>query len=171
MTMSAQAVVPVFPPEIWLMVFSHLHKHRDLLHLWTRCRLVSKMFRNEIEQICISKHLPKTEVVFHLGWFLKFFKVDLRNISFTFDRVTEDSTMAVFKMCEVAEDFMPEVIDRMSRCIPTTANPLIRCSNYHVSIHGEENDTELPGFMFDHHVKEISFDWRKAYSFFFAEEI
>jgi len=168
-------MVPVFPAEIWPIVFSHMQKHRDLEHLWTECRHVSKEFKDEVERICASKHLPKTEVSFRLG---KGFyggmeyeeNINITYISFVFDRVTRDTTTAIFKIHDCPGYFISDLADQLPQCIPSTDDPMIYRPKHDIAIRWDINDTELPELAFDHKAKEISFDWKKAYSLFFAEE-
>lgn len=54
-----------FPAELWSLTIHHF-RHRkspaDLTYLWTTVRQVSKQFRQEIEEIFRTKHLPRTWV-------------------------------------------------------------------------------------------------------------
>ena len=54
-----------FPPELWSLTiqnFRHRKSPEDLTYLWTTVRQVSKQFRQEIEEIYRTEHLPKTWV-------------------------------------------------------------------------------------------------------------
>ena len=52
-----------FPPELWSMTtrnFRHRKSPDELTYLWTTVRRVSRQFKEEIEEIFRTEHLPKT---------------------------------------------------------------------------------------------------------------
>ena len=52
-----------FPPEVWSMTtenFRHRKSPDELTYLWTTVRHVSRQFKEEIEDIFRTEHLPKT---------------------------------------------------------------------------------------------------------------
>lgn len=64
--MPATVVMPFhlhFPPEIWGLTLQNFRQRKsqdELAYLWTTVRYVSRQFRNEIEEIFRTEHLPKT---------------------------------------------------------------------------------------------------------------
>ena len=62
-----QRVMPVLPADVWRIVFSDFEEDHDLTHLWIECRNVSKLFRDEVEHVFKTKHLPKISIAFDLG--------------------------------------------------------------------------------------------------------
>ena len=59
-----------FPPELWSLTiqnFRHRKSPEDLTYLWTTVRQVSKQFRQEIEEIYRTEHLPRTWVYVGTG--------------------------------------------------------------------------------------------------------
>lgn len=52
-----------FPPEVWSMTtqnFRHRKSPDELTYLWTTVRHVSRQFKEEIEDMFRTEHLPKT---------------------------------------------------------------------------------------------------------------
>lgn len=52
-----------FPPELWSITmqnFRHRKSPDELTYLWTTLRHVSRQFKEEIETIFRTEHLPKT---------------------------------------------------------------------------------------------------------------
>ena len=61
-------IVPQFPTEIWRIVFGNLDPtNQDLVHLWLDYRLVSKLFKEEIEYLFAKKFIPKTSLLISSG--------------------------------------------------------------------------------------------------------
>ena len=59
-----------FPPEVWSLTIQNFRHHKspeDLTYLWTTVRQVSKQFRQEIEEIYRTEHLPRTWVHVNTG--------------------------------------------------------------------------------------------------------
>ena len=51
------------PPEVWIDIISHLVDSadiQDLVHSWTECRHVSRLFQEHVEFGFSQKHLPYT---------------------------------------------------------------------------------------------------------------
>lgn len=61
--------LPSLPPELWIGIIRCLCQNPkgDLAYLWTECRDISKLFRNEVERFFVSKYLPKTRIQFKIG--------------------------------------------------------------------------------------------------------
>lgn len=54
---------PSFPPEIWSITLGNLRERQsqeELTYLWTTARHVCRQFKEEIEEIFRTEHLPKT---------------------------------------------------------------------------------------------------------------
>ena len=52
-----------FPPEIWSITLNNFREYQtqeELAYLWTTARHVSRQFKEEIEEIFRTEHLPKT---------------------------------------------------------------------------------------------------------------
>ena len=52
-----------FPPELWSITtgnFRHRKSPDELEYLWTAVRHVSRQFKEEVEDIFRTEHLPKT---------------------------------------------------------------------------------------------------------------
>ena len=64
---SSQIMNPVFPLEIWPLVFGNFRWIEDLVHLWTEGRRVSKHFKYDVEHVFVKKHLTKTTLMFQIG--------------------------------------------------------------------------------------------------------
>ncbi|KAL9065882.1 MAG: hypothetical protein Q9161_007935 [Pseudevernia consocians] len=94
-------------------------------------------------------------------------KVDLRSISFGFGRFANDGETAIFKVEDCAEEYMSEIMQRVSFCISTAS---IERPGQLVCFRGNVNDTDVPGLAVDKESREISFDWRAMFSRFCAEE-
>ena len=94
-------------------------------------------------------------------------KVNLRNISSGFDRFANDGETVVFKIEDSAEEFMSEIMQRVSYCVD--AESTIETPGHLVCFRGLVNDTEVPGLAVDPKLREISFDWRDMFAHFFAE--
>ena len=63
---------PPFPPELWSITiqnFRHRTSPDDLTYLWTSVRHVSRQFKEEIENIFRTEHLPKTWLYVDVGEF------------------------------------------------------------------------------------------------------
>lgn len=61
--------LPTLPLELWIVIIGYLcqfTKRHDLAYLWTECRNISTLFRQEIERLFIAKYLSKTRVEFNL---------------------------------------------------------------------------------------------------------
>lgn len=55
---------PQLPTEIWRIVFGNLDPtDQDLVHLWLDCRLVSKLFKEEVEHIFATDLISKTSLL------------------------------------------------------------------------------------------------------------
>lgn len=62
--------VSSLPPEIWMIILGHICDStnlRDLTHIWTDCRHVSKLFRDYIELNFGKKNLPETSLNFDIS--------------------------------------------------------------------------------------------------------
>lgn len=94
-------------------------------------------------------------------------KVNLRNISFGFNRFANEGETAVFKIEDSAEEFMSVIMGRVDYCID--AESTIETPGHLVCFRGVVNDTEVPGLAIDAMKREISFDWRAMFSRFLAE--
>ena len=60
------------PPEVWHMTLAYLRERKsqeELAYLWLKARLVSRQFKQEIEEIFRTEHLPKTWLHFHQSEF------------------------------------------------------------------------------------------------------
>lgn len=61
---------PCLPLELWIGIIGCICQFitcDDLTYLWTECRNISKLFRQEVERVFVAKHLPKTRIQFNLG--------------------------------------------------------------------------------------------------------
>lgn len=63
--------LPSLPPELWICIIRHLcqcsnAQAHDLAYLWTECRNISKLFRQEVDRTFIAKYLPTTRIQFNL---------------------------------------------------------------------------------------------------------
>ena len=94
-------------------------------------------------------------------------KVDLRSISFGFARFANDGETAIFKVENCAEEYMSEIMQRVSYCISTAS---IERPGQLVCFRGNVNDTDVPGLAVGKESREISFDWRAMFSRFCAED-
>lgn len=94
-------------------------------------------------------------------------KVNLRSISFEFGRFANDGETAIFKVEDCAEEYMSEIMRRVSYCISTAS---IERPGQLVCFRGVVNDTDVPGLAVDKESREISFDWRAMFSRFCAEK-
>lgn len=59
---------PYFPPEIWSLALQNLRDRKsqdELTYLWTTLRHVSRQFKEEIEEIFRTEHLPKVLLYLH----------------------------------------------------------------------------------------------------------
>lgn len=55
---------PQLPTEIWRIVFGNLDPtDQDLVHLWLDCRLVSKLFKEEVEHLFATNFMSKTSLL------------------------------------------------------------------------------------------------------------
>ncbi len=185
---SSQVTKPVFPPEIWPPIFSNLRQHDDLVHLWTDCRQVCRQFKDDIERVFRIKHLTKTAITFDCGrstlkrlkmnladavagvWYnSEAFggKVNLRCISFRLGRLENEGETAVFNIEDCAEEYMSEIMRRVSYCIATSS---IENPGHIVTFRGTPNDTEVTDLAVDESSREIRLNWRAMFSQFFAED-
>lgn len=118
------------------MVLSDLRKHHDLVRLWTDCRNVCRQFKDDVERIFRTKYLITTTITFDCGRSGLSPKMDLAeaesgiweseeilglnvylsDISFGFDRLANEGETAVFKLEGGKEDFIPEIMSRVSYC-------------------------------------------------------
>lgn len=94
-------------------------------------------------------------------------KVNLRSISFGFDRFANEGKTAVFKIEDCVEEFMSEIMGRVSYCID--AESTIENPGHLVYFRRLVNDTEVPDLAVDARSREIGFDWRAMFSRFLAE--
>ncbi len=185
---SSQVTKPVFPPEIWPPIFSNLRQHDDLVHLWTDCRHVCRQFKDDIERVFRIKHLTKTTISFDCGrstlkrlkmnladavagvWYNpEAFggKVNLRCISFGLGRLENEGETAVFSIEDCAEEYMSEIMRRVSYCIATSS---IEHPGHIVTFRRASNDTEVTDLVVDERSREIRLNWRAIFSQFFAED-
>lgn len=168
----SQVEKPVFPPEIWPTVFSNLRQHHDVIHLWSDCRHVCTQFRHDVEHCFITKHLTKTTITFDCGvWYNREAfggKVDLRSISFNFDRLANEGQTDIFKIEDCAEEYMSEIMHRVTCCIGISSMRFERPAHL-VFFRQAENDAEVPEVAADEKPREISFNWRAMFSVFCAE--
>lgn len=170
--MSAMEMQDIF--EIWYSVFRDITEWLDLVHMWTECRQVSRMFRNQVEHVFQIVHIPKTKVLVNLGdyhlddgWPMNY---SLKNINFCFDQLASDETRAIYKLKlhERSQTKSSEIVRRLSPGGTTAATPFVE--RVKIKIQGQINDTQLPSFTFDNQRLEIYIDWRGAFANFFAEE-
>lgn len=66
------AVSPIssLPAEIWIIIVGHICDStnlRDLTHVWTDCRHISKLFKGYIELNFGKEHLPATSLNFDIS--------------------------------------------------------------------------------------------------------
>lgn len=156
------------------MIFTKSVKHRDLIHLWTEGRHVSRLFTDKIENLFLFKHLPKTFISFGLGWYNRYSsgnddhenQVNVSSASFGFVRLGSDRRTAIFKVDEFAETYRPGILRRMPEAIQAP----FHSPKHFISFRREVNDTHLPELEFNEQTTEVSFDWRKALTQFFVEE-
>ena len=122
-----------------------------------------------VEGLFRLKHLPKIRVCFDLGFYDYAWQtsVNLKVTRFGFDRLAPNSTMAIFKIDDCHKKFIPVIFERIRSC---AGMPHPRRPKHMLEFRRHVNDTKLPGFTVDEQNKEISFDWLKAFSLFFAEE-
>ena len=60
--------VPQLPAEIWRIVFANLDPTaQDLVRLWLNYRLVSKLFKEEVEHLFAKKFIPNTSLLISSG--------------------------------------------------------------------------------------------------------
>ena len=60
--------VPQLPAEIWRIVFGNLElTDQDLVHLWLSYRLVSRLFKEEVEHIFTKRFMLKTSLLITSG--------------------------------------------------------------------------------------------------------
>ena len=95
-------------------------------------------------------------------------KVNLRNISFAFDRFANEGKTAVFRIEDCAEEYMSEIMRRVSYCID--AESTIESPGHLVCFRGVVNDTEVPDLAIDARSREVSFDWRAMFSHLLGEQ-
>lgn len=95
-------------------------------------------------------------------------KVNLRSISFGFDRFTNEGKTAVFKIEDCAEEYISEIMRRVLYRID--AESTIESPGHLVYLRRLVNDTEVPDLAVDARSREISFDWRAMFSHFLAEQ-
>ena len=100
------------PPELWAMILPKVCSSReDLLHLWLRCRQVSRFFRHEIENLVATECLPRTFIRFWLTprrWnarakgydYLPYINTSYlaTDIIATFNSIAEDGSNAIFRL-------------------------------------------------------------------------
>lgn len=68
--MASMSPKPYFPSEVWtdvLRTFRDCTSQEDLTSLWTGVRPVCRLFKEEIEDIFRTEHLPKTWLHVNLG--------------------------------------------------------------------------------------------------------
>ena len=93
-------------------------------------------------------------------------KVNLRSISFGFDRLVNEGETAVFKIQGCAEEVMSEIMRRVPYCV---AGSSIERPDHLIYFCRVASDTEVPNLAVDEGLREISFDWRTMFSRLFAE--
>ena len=60
--------LPQLPAEIWSIIFANLDlTDQDLVHLWLNYRLVSRLFKEQVEHIFAQKFVPKTSLLISSG--------------------------------------------------------------------------------------------------------
>ncbi|MCJ1456679.1 hypothetical protein MMC28_007042 [Mycoblastus sanguinarius] len=91
--------LPALPAEIWRMVFLALGtEYDDLIYQWTECRHVSRSFKEDIEHIFLSKHLPMISILFHVNFKLEVAPEYPKGHVWTeFSHLSEDKTKILFK--------------------------------------------------------------------------
>ena len=60
--------IPQLPVEIWRIVFGNLDlTDQDLVYLWLDYRLVSRLFKEEVEHIFAKEFISKTSLLISSG--------------------------------------------------------------------------------------------------------
>lgn len=94
-------------------------------------------------------------------------EADLRSISFNFDRLSNEGATAVFKIADRAEEYMSEIMKRVTNCSATSTTDL---PGHLVCVRGAVFDSDVSDMAVDEEQREISVDWRAMLSQFFAED-
>lgn len=87
-------------------------------------------------------------------------------VTFLFDRISDDGRIAFFRSPECNELDQHRIFDRIDEMSPDVLN----IANQIVHIRGFAHDIYIPDLKVDKKSREISLDWLKLFSLFFAEE-
>ena len=171
---------PSLPPEVWIRVLTY---NTDLTHLWTVCRHVSSHFRAYTEQVFAESVIRNTYIDFqlekyNLGGKSKRPEVPTSYARFApsmkLDHGGRDKAFVRFKDHRKKREIgggKKKDFDRiMERWASNVRQWKPEMPNYTVRVGNLVNDTELPGLSIDVTAREIQFDWRCAFAFFFREE-
>ena len=163
---------PSLPAEIWHQVFNNVDTNSGLQHLWTSGRRVSRMFKDEIEQIFLAKHLQNTRLWFGLTHAFSFAprahhfnrtKSHLQNVCLKYKSLANNGQIATFDV----DDRLLQSSERKKEALRLLQLERRYCTKL-ISVYGEINDTSLPHLNVDEHAQHISFDWRGTYTKFFT---
>ncbi|KAF2461744.1 hypothetical protein BDY21DRAFT_3 [Lineolata rhizophorae] len=169
-------LLPSLPPEIWVRI---LKSHNQPGHLWNKCRQVSRSFRDWVDQVFLEKQqLQKVSIDFHFSAALSSrtgFEHPLA-LKMTLDRLSEDKTGAIFKHRTTTEIWGDdqEMVSTMKDKARNTfrgyqTGHLIQRPRHVIKVRRSALDSDLPDLQFDYQTVEISFDWRKMFTDFYAE--
>ena len=175
-----------FPPEILRNITENFRCRRspdELSYLWTAVRLVSKQFKDDVEDIFRTEHLRKTWL------YLDNSKIDDLYVKLYFDTIqSQHPGRAVFSSRLDAkfrarqwEEFSKMLLARVGtgrlseadRSVPGSRMRLYTCPPglFVVQVRGSVCDCAIPSLNFNVNPLrlEVSFEWRDLFHQFFGE--
>ena len=193
--------VPRLPAEIWKIIFSSLDfTDQDLVHLWLNYRLVSRLFKEEVEHVFAKRFISKTSLLISSGSSLYInrswsFDESQSNIDTDTPSIRRDS--AAGKKLSISwweglsyggsftfEKFSEQPHRAVFRCDPSDSHTnlfqalkdqellqnVMEKPYHQMSMRQRINRIPLPDLIVDVVEHTLELDWRHLFSRFFAQE-
>lgn len=173
-----------FPPEIWRNVTDNFRCRKspdELSYLWTSVRLVSKQFKDDVEDIFRVEHLPKTWLyldnseIYDLYVKLYFDTIQSRHPG----RAVFSSRLDTYDRGRQWDDMFKTLLARVGpgrlgdRSVSGSRMRLYKCPPglFVVQVRGSVCDCAIPSVNFNVEPLrlELSFEWRDLFHQFFGE--
>ena len=175
-----------FPPEILTNITDNFRCRKspdELSYLWTTVRLVSKQFKDDVEDIFQTEHLPKTWL------YLDNSEIDNLYVKLFFDTIQPrypgravffsrlDTNNRERQWDDVSKKLLARVgtgrLEDADKSVPESRMHLYTCPPglFVVQVRGSVSDCAIPSLSLDVNPLrlELSFEWRDLFHRFFGE--
>ncbi|MCJ1474482.1 hypothetical protein MMC13_003140 [Lambiella insularis] len=180
--MATKAGRPVLPKELLTHILQLHTGFTGIRFLWNICRHVSHEWKDIVEYLFRTRHLPKTQIVLRLPTGITDGQIsggglhlsperDYAALVFAFDYIRDDHTIATFSTSQYHDQFNPEMCFRLENMTTTEPYGLPKESRHILRLRRLVNDTPIPRCRIEWKpTVKLHCDWRGMVSNLLIEE-